>query len=204
MTKDTWVAALLRWWNEYAFLNQTTAATLQLVVVGLGGVLLLNLWMRWQQSRGMPLWQPAGASALVVAMFYGVSVLQSSFMGEPDTRCHRYAGGKLQFELLSTPILLAPASNDIRDDATLLLVVRAPAWWGDAFRVCAIPAHTMQAQVLLESLAKRPLFGFGGGGSGGSVVSFTFGDGIEEPNVTWHEFQPPPEKGPPDDPGDDA
>lgn len=200
MADESWWALLVRFWNDYAYLSQSTAATLQLAVVGCGGVLALSLWMRWQQSRGMPLWQPAGASALVVAIFYATGALQASFNGDPDTRCHLYAGGKLEFELLTPPILLASASSDIRDDITLLLIVRAPAWWGDAFRVCSIPAHTMQAMGLLESFASLPMMD----GSGGGAVTFTFGNGVEQPNVTWEEFQPPPDKGPPDDPGDDA
>jgi hypothetical protein len=202
MADESWWALLMRLWNDYAYLSQSTAATLQLAVVGFGGVLLLSLWMRWQQSRGMPLWQPAGATALVVTMFYFTSALQGSFNGDPDTRCHQYAGGKLQFELLSPPVLLAPASNDVHDDTTLLLIVRAPAWWGDAFRVCAVPAHSAQARGLLESFAALPDLDIGG--ASGAMISFTFGNGIEQPNVTWEEYQPPPEKGPPDDPGDDA
>lgn len=194
----TLVADVASYFEPYAHPNQDTAAAAQLVLICVGGIAILILWMRWQQWHNVPLWVPTIGSLVWVGIFLGTIQLQSSFYGEADTRCHEYQNGTLAFELIQPPLIVTPSANNPTDETLLLLVVRASERWADKFHICAIPAHLPMTQKLLEAFGQRE---GGGDGSSFGTLSFTFGNGFEAPNVTWHEFAPPPEKGPPDDPG---
>lgn len=199
-----YVDVFVTWWRGYAYPTQSLAAILQLAVVAGAGVLVLIAWLRILQSRGFSLVLPVLSTTVVLGVFLGVMHLQRSFYGEPDMRCPYYEAGQLQFELLTPPLFVKPASGDPRDDILVILTVRAESRWNDRVHFCGLPERSGYTKALLKSLSEIP---FGGEDSEGISVSFTFGNGFEKPNVTWNEYTVPPEKGPPDvapELGDDA
>ena len=188
-----------KWWEGYAYPPQETAALGQLLLLALGVIVILFLWLRYMQSRGMPLWLPATGSLMAVSLFVMTIHLQRSFFGTPDERCHLYQNGELVFELVSGPMLVEPARSTLESEKILLLIVRASKRWGDQEHICSLSASSALARQLMKSFSQLPQEG----DSAGISISFTFGNGAVAPNVTWDQFQPPPEKGEPQELGDD-
>ncbi|PIR82263.1 hypothetical protein COU20_03870 [Candidatus Kaiserbacteria bacterium CG10_big_fil_rev_8_21_14_0_10_59_10] len=187
-------------WNGYAYPGTTTAAFMQYALVIALGVFVIGLWLAWVKSREPRLWVSALATMLVPAALWANSHLSSSFQGTPDTRCAQYANGTLRFVLVGLPIVVPVSTDNVFGAQAFALTVRAPQKWGDEVHLCVLSLDDPRVKKLYKAfseLSTRP--GFGEAAMRG-MIGFTFGSGIESPNVTWEPDLPPEEKGEPEKP----
>lgn len=195
-----YLETLRQWWIGYSVLPQDTAMGVTVAVTALLGLLVLALFMRSFQGS-LPVWVPMMATLLLVLSIGAELLMQRSFYGSVDRRCHEYHNGALEFTLVGNP-LLVQEHQKLFAPRLLILVVQVPERWGERVHVCGVNEQHPLAQLLLEAYEGQRDERW----SPGNGVMFTFGGGgtMEGPNVTFQPDFIPPEKGSPDEPDDEV
>ena len=153
---------------------------------------VVHLWLKrfgthYTQVMLMNMAAPLGLLALLQ--------VPAGFAGTPDDNCGKYDGGHLVYTLVNFSVVPAK-EGDVYGDGVVILLVRAPARWGNDTHQCRLTLENAKAKevyrlLLTPGLASR----FSEG-----AFTFSFGGREERPNVKIRPLGHPPKASPPEVP----
>lgn len=150
----------------------------------------------WTDRRGVSGWLVAFASLSVPAALCIMLIAPAGYRGEPDDNCAKYDGGKLVFSLIGL-VALPRDSHTLIGDEDLVLIVQAESRWGSAPHQCRLPLSDIRTKNLRD-LIEAAQDGDARGRMSRGVVTFTFGNKNEQPNVKIKKLAPPGKNSPPE------